>query len=246
MSLIPAGTPAPSPAPSPTPAPAGGTPAPSPSEGGGGDDRPEWVPEALWKDGKFDEEGFTALSSRPEPQADVPGEPTGYVIPAIDGLDVEVAAASPLFQALMKGAHANKVGQAAFDAIVGDYVASETAKADAFEQEQRTALGPQADTRLKALGTWLDSSLDAEEAAAVRGTMTTAKGVEALEKLMNARVTTAPRDDPPPPVAKDTKEAIEAIMKTPAYRGKESERDPAVIKRVDDWFAANATPKKRP
>ena len=62
---------------------------------------------------------------------------------------------------------------------------------------------------------------------------------------MNKGVTAAPRDNPPPPPATKTQAEIEQLMKTPAYRGKDHERDPKVIAEVDAWFAANAKPKVR-
>lgn len=175
----------------------------------------------------------------------VPASAAEYQIPAIDGLDPEAAAASPLFEALKAGAHKNGVGQAAFEAIVGDYVAAEVAKADVFEQQQLVALGANAETRVKEIGKWLDRTFTPERAAALRGAAATAAGVEALEDMMNVRAGVKPRDPPPPPTPTDTKETIEVLMRSPAYRGKETERDPAVIKRVEDWFEANAAPKTR-
>ena len=80
-------------------------------------------------------------------------------------------------------------------------------------------------------------------AAAVREMATNAKAVEGLEKLMNARATTAPRVPPPPPKQGKTKEEITELMKSDKYRGKPSQRDPAVVKEVNDWFKAEAERK---
>jgi hypothetical protein len=217
-------------------------------DGQGGDqqaDRPDWVPEALWKDGAFDQAAFDALNSRPEGHADVPASAEAYALPAIEGLDAEAAGASPLFAALREGAFENGLGQVAFEKVVTAYVERETARAEEFENQQLALLGNDADARLKRLGEWLDRTYPAEQAAALRTNATTAAGVLALEATMNRGVTAKPRVDPPPPVKGKTREEIEALMKSKAYSGTEAERDKAVIKEVDDWFAANAKPKAR-
>ncbi len=245
MALIPPGEPETPP----TAPPAGETPpAGAPPAGEtppSGDDRPEWVPEELWKDGKFDTETFDAFKSRPAPAADKPETADAYALPAIDGFDHEAAGQSALFSTLRAAAFESGLGQEQFNKVITDYVGAETAKAEAFEAAQTAALGPQAGDRLKALGSWLDRTFTPQRAAALRAAATTADGVEALEEMMNGGKSVKPRDDPPPANTGKTEVEILALMKTPAYAGKESERDPKVIAEVEAWFAANAKPKQR-
>lgn len=244
MTLIPAADPAAAPASPPEGAPPAVTP---PAEGTtpAATERPDYIPEELWGENGFNTAAYEALKGRPERAADVPADENGYTLPAIDGFDAEEAANSPLMKALRKNAHANGLGQAAFEQVVTDYVAGETAKAEAFEAEQRAALGSNAETRLKTLGNWLDSSLPADQAAAVRAMATTAAAVAGLEALMNDRAAPKPRMPAAPAVVRKTREEITALMATKEYRGKPSERNPAVVKEVEDWFAADAAEKAK-
>jgi len=210
-----------------------------------GTERPEWLPEEFWGDNGFNQDALEALKSRPEPQADVPASAEAYKLPEIEGFDAEKAGASPLFAALRKNAHANGMGQAAFEATIKDYVEGESARAEEYEAEQKKLLGSNADQRLKALGTWLDSSLPPEKANALRAMATNADAVAGLEELMNSKAKIPPRGDPPAPKPAKTKDEIRKLMQSDAYRGTPEQRDPAVVKEVEAFFAAEAAAKTK-
>jgi hypothetical protein len=223
--------------------PAGDPPAGDPPASGGQseNERPDWLPENLWGEAGFNKEAFDALAARPEPQADVPADADAYVLPTIEGFDAEAAKDSPLFKSLRTNALANGLGQAAFEKVVADYVSEEVARAAETEREEKVKLGPNADARLATVETWVKGSLPAAPAKALLDVATTADSVLALEALMNARASAAPRDPPPPPAPPKTREQLREMMKDVRYRGSAQQRDPAYIKEIDAAYAAIAS-----
>lgn len=243
MSLLtpPSNAPAP-PAPPAPPANPGNEPPANGGEGGGEVERPDWLPETAWKDGNVDLEGLKSAFEGAGKSADLPASADAYAMPAIEGFDSEKAASSPLFKALRTAAFNGGVGQAGFEAAVSEYVKEMTADANATEAAERAKLGQNADARLTTVSNWVSSSLPAEQAAALMAGATTADAIVALETLMNARAAPAPRDPPPAAKTLKTKEEIRALMQKPEYYDPKK-RDPAVVKEVDDWYAAQGGKK---
>lgn len=243
MSLLPTPTPTPAPAPAPTAAPAAPAAGDPPADGGGdpppSGERPAWLPETAWKDGAVDLAALEGVLTAGNSDADVPASADAYALPTIDGFDHEAAAASPILQVMRNAAFAAGRGQAFFDEQVGAYVAAMTEKAEAATTEEMKKLGSTAEKRVAAVGEWLNKSLPAPLYEAFKGVVTTAAAVEALEALMAGKGgAPAPRGNAPVAPARKTKAEIEAIMQSKAYSGKQSERDPAVIKEVEAWFEA--------
>jgi hypothetical protein len=229
--------------PTPTPAPAG-----SPPDGDQQQSepvaRPDGVPEELWSDTGFNAAAFETLKAGNKAE-DLPDAPEGYVIPAVEGFDAEKAAASPIFAVLRSAAHGAGIGQAGFDKLVSDYVAGETAKIDEQTTAEMALLGANAKARLGAVGAFLNGNLPADLAAAVGATLTTAKAVQGIEKLMSlGKPGGGPRGEAPPGPTRKTKAEIDRVMQSKEYSGKEAERDPKVIAEVDAWFQAEYGEKK--
>lgn len=201
-------------------------------------DRPDWIPETAWKDGAPDLAALEQHVATLGKHADLPADADAYVMPTIEGFDAEKAKDSPLFVALRKGAHANGLGQAAFEGVIKDYVEGEITRTTNDAAQERAKLGSNGATRLTEVSKWVKSSLPEAQARAVLAGATTADAVIGLEALMNARAGVKPRDNPPPAVVLDSKQDIEKLMQTKAYSGKAHERDPAVIARVEKYFAA--------
>lgn len=235
----------PAPAGDPPPNPPTGDPPAGDPPASGAVERPEWMPEELWGDTGFDKAKFDALKATPTPAADLPATAEAYALPAIEGFDTEKAKTSPLFKALMTGAHANGIGQEAFNGVIKTYVEQMTTDATTSEAAERAKLGTNAADRIKAVETWVSGSLSQQEAAALMAGATTADAVIALEKLMNARAPTAPRDPPPPVNTGKTEAQIRDLMNTPAYSGKAHERQQAVIDEVTKWFQDQAAAKAK-
>lgn len=221
-------TPAPSPAPD-----ADGSPNPQPDDSG----RPDWVPEAAWGDNGVDLEALGQHFSGYVPRSDdLPESDEAYQLPEIDGFDHEKAAASPILKALRKGAHANGVGQKAFEGIIADYVA-EVQRVDTENYAAEVAkLGSNVESRLQTLSNWIGASLPGPQAEALRAMTVSAGAVQALEALMNRGATPRPRVDPPQAAQRKTRPEIEALMASKEYAGRPNERNPAVIAEVEAWF----------
>lgn len=216
--------------------PAGDPPADQPGAG----DRPEFIPEEAWTETGYDKAKHLELL-RNETR---PASADAYALPEIDGLDKDKVGSSPLVVALRNAAFEAGVDQGAFDKAFQTYAAeSIRLSSEATENEQK-ALGENHKARTDAIGAWLGKNLAADEAQAVAAGLTSAKAVMAFEKLMSKGARTA-GGDPPPPAARETRAEIEALMNTKAYMGKAHERDPAVIKKVDDWFKAEAAEKNK-
>jgi len=204
-------------------------------------ERPDWLPENLWDEAAKKPIDFSTLR---QPAADLPSDPAAYELPTVEGVDLTQTADSPFFHTLRKSAFDAGIGQEGFQKIVTDWTEAEKAAADTYFEEQQKALGANAEPRLAALSTWLDGSLPKTEAEALRSISTNATVFQALERLMNKGGVTAPRDEAVPTKTGKTREEIKALMASKEYSGKPHERNPAVIKEVDDWFATNAAEKK--
>lgn len=240
-------SPAPSPAPAPAPAPAdpqdgGPNPSPTPAPTDNPFDIvPEEVRSQLFtEDGQWNADGFEKLTT-PKPREDVPSSADAYELPEIEGFDREQANKSPLFTALRGAAFEGGMGQEQFTKAIEQYVKAETDAADAHAEAQRTELGSNAEKRIETVSDFLSRNLSADEYRAVLPATSSAKGIAALERLMNIRANPQPREGDPPPPAMKTKKEIEAIMQSDEYRGKPGvPPDPKVRKEVDDWFQKNA------
>lgn len=166
------------------------------------------------------------------------GSAEEYAIPEIEGFDAEAAAASPVFAAMRTAAFKAGLDQAGFDEAIKSYVDESSARTTEAQTAEMGKLGANAKARIAAVGTFITSRLPAAQAEALRVSITTADAVKAIETLMGstARRTTAPVVAPPRKERSD----IERLMASPAYSGRERERDPKVIAEVEAWFTAEA------
>lgn len=201
-------------------------------------ERPEFIPEEAWDPEKgYDRaKHLEILRSETRPES-----ADAYDLPDIDGFDKETAGKSPLVAALRKSAHAAGLDQEGFNAAVSEYVAESVRMAEAAHNLAMQELGENAATRTAAIGRWLGANLPKSQANALAASLTSAEAVIAFEQIMNGGRKSG--GDPPPAPTRETRAEIEALMNSKAYMGKAAERDPAVIKRVDDWFKAEAAAK---
>jgi hypothetical protein len=199
--------------------------------------RPEGIPDQLWSDTGFNADAFAAY--RP-PADDLPASVDAYQLPKIGDKDVPAEiASSPFMATLRQGAFDAGIGQEGFNGLVTKWLEADEQAAQSYFDEQDKLIGQNRETRASAIATWLDSSLPAEQAAALRSVSTNADVFKALEALMNKGAAPAPRTDVP--VTKgDTLEEIQKLMSTPAYNGRRDQRDPAVVARVDKFFEEQA------
>lgn len=191
----PAPTPAPNSDPAPAPVP---VPAPAPAPAPAASVRPDWLPEDQWDatagKPKFDvAAALQAHQQAAERAAQLPADAAAYKaeLPADlklpEGLDFQVKEGDPLLTEFRTFAHTNGLTQAQFSGILGlraqmDAAAQEAA-VTAMQAEVK-ALGGKATERIDGATTFLRSKLPADQFDALKGAITSAKGVEAVETLM--------------------------------------------------------------
>lgn len=197
------------------------------------------MPEDAWNGGEIDLEKLNAHVATIGKDTDIPAAADAYAPPTIEGVSADTIKADPLFGAMAKIAHSQGIGQAKFAEAIKGYVEDAIAAEDASAKKQKELLGDKADERLQTVSNWLGASLEADEVTELRGMLTTAKGVNALEKLMNKGVSTAPRGQPPAAPTRKTKAQIDALMNTKEYYDPKH-RNPAVVEEVTKWFADEA------
>lgn len=202
-----------------------------------------WMPADALVDGKpdFDKLRDNFASLRPK-DADVPADANAYAIPTIEGIEPEVMKESPLFKTLTAAAHKTGMGQAAFDEVLTGYVKAEGEKATAIATAEKGKLGANAEARLSAVETWLGSKLPQEEATALQQLTSSALALQGLERLMGGSV--APRDVIPPQDAAAELAEIQKLQASPEYYDRRK-RDPAVVKKVQDYYEKQAAAKAK-
>ena len=187
--------PAPTPAPAPEPTP---TPTPEPTPPPAAPVRPDWLPETAWdatagKPTVDVAELLTLKQQHDERAGQVPKDaaeyqvtlPEGFTLP--DGVKFEVAADDPLLAEARAVAHEMGLTQAQFSKIMGlrakmDVMAHETWNATLTAEKAK--LGEKAVERIDTATAFLQAKLPAAQFAALKGAVTTADGVAAVETLM--------------------------------------------------------------
>lgn len=229
-------------------------------EGSGSAERPEFVPEKFWKDGKVDlETAFTSykeLETRfttktedllkqldTERRKGLPEAPEKYEVNLGQDapLPKEALEAHPSLDWWRKTAFEAGLPPEKFNEGVGQLVSILTAGPDL--DAEKAALGENADARIAAVGQWAQSRLSSDAAAfeAVRMIGSTADGIRALEKLMGGSEAPDTSDAPREPDM--TPEKVRAMQGDPRYWDR-SKRDPAFVKMVDAAFSKLYPAKK--
>lgn len=155
-------------------------------------ERPEYIPEKFWDAEAGQprlEDVFKSYTSLEQKMSGKKKAPEKYEL-ALDGELADYAkgidAEDALFKSLQEIAKESDMPQEGFNklitAILGDELAGmrelETKKA-----AEMKALGENAKQRIKDMTDWLDANLDEGHAKALKGMMTTAASIEALEKI---------------------------------------------------------------
>lgn len=163
--------------------------------------RPDGLDDKFWDDATGLKVGdlmehVRDLEAKTAAKADVPGEaeaydlalPEDFKVP--EGLSVEFKADDPLwakFQDVAKAEGVTKAGFGKFVAAFADHqIAAQKADVEAFVAE-KTALGANADARIKAADTYLKANFKTEHAEALADLTVTKAGVEAIEALIRLK-----------------------------------------------------------
>jgi hypothetical protein len=223
------------------------TPTPPPEAA---DARPEWLPEKF-KTAQDLATSYTALEAKlrenneetrsslldeikSEKAEGVPVDATGYTIP--EGFGDEAAKESELYGQFSEWAYERQLPQDDFDELVSFYAS--TFLPDLAAEKEK--LGANAEQRITALSQWVGTNVPDDVKATVMSMATTAANVAALESIMKLTVPqNLPNSDavlaPAGEILDDSK--VRILMASPAYLDPSS-RDPAVVKQVDEYYAA--------
>lgn len=181
----------------PPPAPAAGDP-PAPAPAPAGPSRPDWLPETAWDAaaGKptVDVADLLTLKQQHDEHAgQVPKDAAEYQVAlpeafqAPEGFTFDVDPADPLLAEARIWAKENGLSQAQFSGLMALRakmdIAAQTA-AEAAASAELAKLGDTAKDRIDTATTFLRSTLPADQFAALKDFVQTAKAVEAVETLM--------------------------------------------------------------
>lgn len=218
------------------------------------DQRPDWLPENFWVEGKpnyenlaksyneirtkfgskeedlrtriIDELSSEAIAGRPE-AADK------YELPEIEGTDIQQMANHPLTQWWSEFAFENGFDQDTFKQGIAKYMEARVSDAPNFEVEMK-ALGDNAQARTEAVGLWVNKNFAENERIQIEKMCSTAEGVKTMEKVMNMLKDggSSAAFEPPPEV---TDKDVQKMMMDRRY-WHPSDRDPAYVAKIEGYF----------
>jgi len=224
-------------------------------------ERPDYVPEKFWKDGKPDLESlaksygeletkFTTKSEDllktldAERRKGLPDAPEKYELKLAEDAPVSVDDLKdhPAIDFWRKTAFEAGLAPEKFNEGVTQIVGILTAGPDL--EAEAAALGENAEQRIAAVTQWARASVtDPEEFAAIQMLGTSAAGIRALERLMGKSAAAPSGGDAAPLQPKLTIEKLKSMQNDPKYYSP-IHRDPAFVKEVDEGFAALYGQKK--
>ncbi len=203
------------------PAPAGDPPAAPPEDAAPDAPNFDWIPEEFRSDDGPNFDGFKShyeemVAAQTSAKEDVPEDADGYEFAIPEEMDfgdmdlpkdfaVELKADdeafAPLFKDLGGFLHKHGIPKSATPELMqtlAKYEASKASRAMAGLDAEMQALGAKAGARIETINRALDNRLPEEMATALKGTITTAAGVQALEKLLGPASLSAPAGEPQP------------------------------------------------
>ena len=216
----------------------------------GSSERPEYIPEKFWREGKPDVEnlaksyaeltnwkntkteellkGLDAERMKARPEA-----ADKYSLPEIDGIDPESLSSSPLGSFWRETAFEMGLPQDKFEEGMKQYIDALDNSGPDIEAEM-SQLGENGEARIQAVSVWAQQNFgEPDEFEAIQRLGQSAGGIRVLERLMGSQTgggTEAPLQKT---VGIDDLKRMQA---DPRYWNA-ANRDPAFVKQVDDGFA---------
>lgn len=230
-------------------------------------ERPEWLPEKFFKDGKaqvetlaksYGELETSFKRKREEIAAEIkaqlidtskrPVTAEAYEIPndLPEFVVVDELKEHPITKWWAQHAFEKGYSTEDFQTGIKQYIEAQASSLPDPEVAMRAEIakmGENAPARLEAAKLWVKANItDPDELAAVHALASTASGVKLVERLMKASADYRPTDasEGVSGAPQKTRAEIELLMSKPEYWNS-SRRDPAVVQEVQDWFAANAS-----
>jgi hypothetical protein len=213
--------------------------------------RPDFVPEKFWKDGKVDletafksygelETKFTTKTEELLKQLDadrrkaLPESPEKYELKLGDDapLKAEDIAAHPAVEWWRKAAFEAGLPPDKFNEGVGQIIGILTQGPDL--EAEAAKLGENATVRIEAVTQWAQKTFaDPEEFEAIQQLGTSAAGIKVLEKMMGKPASGG--EDGVPAAPSLTAEKLKEMQADPRYWDR-NRREPAFVKQVDEGF----------
>lgn len=225
----------------------GKPPAPPPAAS----ERPDYIPEKFWKDGKADLESLAksyaeaekkVLTKTEELAAQVradlfkerPEAADKYEVKPIEGVRMDELVKHPAVVKAREISFEAGLSNEKFNGIITSMI--DILKDGGVDQAaEKAQLGDNADVRLNAVATWAKAQAkDDAEFSAIADVAKTAAGVRLLERLMGTAA--APSNEIVPPVPALTIDDLKKMQNDPRYWDA-SRREAAFVKQVDDGFA---------
>lgn len=217
-------------------------------------ERPEWLPEKFWVDDAPSYENLAksyselekmrgnmkeAVAQEFEAQriAQRPEAATDYKLPESENLNSEQLAASPIVEWWRNFAHEQGYNQEQFENAINNYAQVELSRIEESYKQEMAQLGENAEARIEAVSLWMNNTFDEAQREALADACTSASGVAAVEKIIDMLKATGNVDEAafekPPEV---TREEVEKMMQDRRY-WHPADRDPAFVKKVEDFFS---------
>jgi hypothetical protein len=221
--------------------------------------RPDWLPEKFWTPegpnvenlaksyGELDSmRGNMKAKVQEEWQnerlANRPEAADKYELPQSELLDSDALASSPLVQWWKTYAFESGLPNEEFQKGIVAYAESEAQRIQESHASEMAKLGENGKARAEAVGLWAKKQFQGEKFDALAKVCETAAGVEVIEQLMKG-AGADPSAFEKTEAAGETEADIRKLMEEPTYWNA-SKRDPAVVKRVEDFFKKKYGGKK--
>ena len=213
-------------------------------------ERPEWLPEKFWNDGKPDYENLSKsyveaekaihtkkeeLSTQIKTEIEeerkkaLPESPDNYTLPEIpDTYNTE----TPLMEGWKKYCHSNGLNQDAFNAGIDLFINSQPQ----YDLEaEKNKLGENANQRIEAVSLWVNKHFGEQEKPVLEMMCSTSNGVETVEKIMNMLQNSMSQAPESSIVAGKDRKDLEAMMKDIRY-WHPTHRDDNYVTQINNAF----------
>jgi len=158
------------------------------------EEHPEWFKSEKYKTVDDQAKAYTDLEKRFGAFTGAPETYEAVLSDAMTEAGVTIDTDDPLMEKAVEYAKASNMSQEGFNGMVQLYaesIASEAMALEDYKAGQLDSLGSSGQQRIEGINKWVDANMDAESAEGLRGIITTAEGVQAIEQLI-AKTKNAP------------------------------------------------------
>lgn len=212
-------------------------------------ERPEYIPEKFWREGKPDIENlaksYAELTSWKNTKTEEllktidaerlkarPEAADGYALPEIEGIDPESLSSSPLVSFWRETAFEMGLPQDKFEAGMLQYIDALDSSGPDLDSEMKL-LGENGEARIQAVSVWAQQNFgEPDEFEAIQRLGQSAGGIRVLERLMGSQSGSGTEAPLQKAISIDD---LKKMQLDPRYWNPAS-RDQSFVKEVDDGF----------